>query len=146
MNGAEVLQLCRLVKACCPSQAFDEYSVDAWALILGSYDYADAKAAVAELVSLPLDPGKARYVEPGHIIGGIKRIRQKRIEQTPMPEPPSGLTVGEYITWQKHTHHAIAAGTYRDTQPPQTTHPELVAQILDIARTHTIDAEEGTHP
>lgn len=139
MNAAEVLQLCRLVKACCPSQVFDEYTPQAWELILSGYDYADAKTAVAALVSAPLEPGRSRYIEPGHIIGGIKRIREKRVADNPMPEPPAGLTVAEYITWQRTTRDAIASGTYRPPTDPQPARPEVVALIRQAAGALAID-------
>ena len=51
MNTNDALHICRLVKACCPSQAFDEYTADAWSLVLSGYSFADAKAAVASIVS-----------------------------------------------------------------------------------------------
>ena len=134
MNAAEVLQLCRFVKACCPSQVLDEFTPQAWAVILGRYDYADAKQAVAELVSTPLDQGKARYVEPGHIIGGIQRIRQRRLGQIAMPEPPPGLDAGEYQTWQLRTREAIASGTYTPPNEPKAiASPHRIAELIHQA-------------
>lgn len=141
MNTAEVLQLCRLVKACCPSQVFDAYTPDAWALILGGYDYDDAKRAVAEMVSAPLDPGKARYIEPGHIIGGIGRIRRQRLEGA-MPEPPSGLGTDDYLAWLRTTRAAVASGTYVPTAVVEQARPELVAQVRAIAASLSIGTDE----
>ena len=112
MNRTEIVKLGRLVKACCPSQQFDEFTPDAWMLILASYDYEDAKAAVAAIASAPLEPGKSRYIEPGHIIGGVNRIRAKRLELTLMPTPPAGLTADAYMVWHRRTREQIAAGTY----------------------------------
>ena len=141
MNAAEVLKLCRLVKACCPSQALDEFTPQAWALILGGCDYEDAKQAVAELVSLPLEPGKARYVEPGHIIAGVQRIRSKRLQQT-MPEPPSGLDAAGYLDWLRGTRAAIASGTY--TPPPELKAIANPARIAELIHQATPNPERTT--
>lgn len=138
MNAAEVLQLCRLVKACCPSQTLDEYTPQAWGLILADCAYVDAKQAVAELVRLPLEPGRARYIEPGHIIAGVQRIRSKRLAES-MPEPPSGLDADAYLAWLRTTRAAVADGAYLPPDPPPPARPELVAQIRAIASTLAID-------
>ena len=134
MNAADVLKLCRLVKACCPSQTLDEFTPQAWALILGGCDYDDAKQAVAELTSLPLGPGKARYIEPGHIIGQVHRIRDRRFAALPMPEPPPGLGAGEYVHWLRRTREAIASGTYvPPDQPKAIASPEQIAALIHHA-------------
>lgn len=140
MNAAEILQLCRFVKACCPSQVLDEYTPQAWAVILGRYDYADAKQAVAELVSLPLDQGKARYIEPGHIIGGIQRIRDRRLGQVAMPEPPPGLDAAEYRDWTRRTRNAIASGVYvPPDQPKAIASAQRIAELIRQATPEGID-------
>lgn len=133
MNRTEAAQLCRLVKTVCPSQAFDEFSPEAWTLVLGGYDYDDAKAAVVAIASTP-NEGRSTYIEPGHIIAGIRRIRSKRLEATPLPTPPDGLTVAESVEWQRRTRDQIAAGTYRP-EPAQitTADPERVRAILATA-------------
>ena len=74
MSPEETIALCRLVKAVCPSQALDQYTPDAWALILRHIDYNDAKQAVIDIASQPLEPGRSRYIEPGHIVAQVKRI------------------------------------------------------------------------
>ena len=144
MNHTEAVQLCRVVKALCPSQAMDTHTPEAWALVLSQVTYADAKQAVAELAALPLEPGRARYIEPGHIIAGIRRIRQQRIEQTPMPEPPSGLDAAGYLGWLRATRAAVADGTPQQDTTALPARPELVAQIRAIATAH--DTSERTTP
>ena len=47
MTPTEIVGLVRLVKALCPSQAIDEYTPDAWHLVLDDITVADAKAIVA---------------------------------------------------------------------------------------------------
>lgn len=137
MNAAEILQVCRLVKALCPSQTFDEFTPDAWTLVLGRFGYADAKQALAEIASAPLEPGRSRYIEPGHIVGGINRIRSKRVADTMFPEPPAGLTAAEYATWENRTREAIASGTYRPTERlaiGSATEGQVKALIHEAAR------------
>lgn len=144
MNRADAVKLCRLVKSLCPSQTFDEYTPDAWMLILAGYDYDDAKTAVAALVSAPLEPGRARYIEPGHIIGGIDRLRRKRLEAA-MPEPPSGLDTRAYLDWLRRTRAQIANGHTPTPSDAPPARPELVAEIRQIAAGLGIDRQE-THP
>jgi len=141
MIAAEVLQICRLVKACCPSQQFDQYTPDAWGLILGGWDFEDAKAAIAAIVSAPLEPGKSRYIEPGHVIGGVMRIRAKRLDAQLVPAPPAELeSAAEQIAWQRRVREQIARGTYRPpTDPPQVGSPARRDMALTAA-TPTMEA------
>ena len=111
MNRTEIVQLCRLVKAVCPSQAIDQFTPDAWTLILGHVAYEDAKAAVVALAAVEAEPGKSHYIEPRHILGQVRRIRTKRIEDYGPVDPPSGLDAAEYLAWQRATLDAIASGT-----------------------------------
>ena len=46
MTPHETLLLTRYVKACCPQQAIDEYTPDAWHDLLGDLSLADCRAAV----------------------------------------------------------------------------------------------------
>ena len=114
MNRVEATATCRLVAACCPSQTFDEWSPEAWAAMLDDVDFEDARQAVIHIGKLPLEPGKARYIEPGHIRYQVTRIRQGRLEATRMPEPPSGLTPAEYQAWHSDVRHAIASGHWTE--------------------------------
>lgn len=134
MNRSEIIKLGRLVKACCPSQQFDEYTPDAWTLILAGYNFDDAKAAVSALASTPLEPGKSRYIEPGHIIAGILRIRAKRLEATPLPSPPAGLDSAGYLSWERRTREAIASGHYVPSDaPPAIPAPGGLAELVRSA-------------
>jgi hypothetical protein len=110
VNQSEAIMICRLVKAACPSQAVDTYSPDAWAFMLDDIDYDDAKAAVRYLGRLDLEPGKSRYIEPGHVIAQVKRIRAKRIDDYGPVDPPAGLEPSEYLGWLRATNDAIASG------------------------------------
>ena len=141
MNAAEVLQLCRLVKACCPSQTIDQYTPDAWLAILGRYDYRDAQQAVYDLASAPLEPGRSRYIEPGHIIGGVQRIRGKRLDLTPLPAPPAGLDSADYLAWSVQAREAIASGRYAPTETaPAIPAPEGLADLVRAAQPRALAA------
>ena len=110
MNRTEAVQLARLVKALCPAQALDQYTPDAWALVLGAVDYEDAKAAVVHLGSVELEPGKARYIEPGHIVAEVRRIRRKRLDAHGPLVPPAGLDSAQYLAWLRGATRQAASG------------------------------------
>ena len=134
MSPEETIALCRLVKAVCPSQALDQYTPDAWALILRHIDYNDAKQAVIDIASRPLEPGKSRYIEPGHIIGGVRRIRSQRIEDYGPVSPPAGLDTAGYMDWLCETRHLIGSGLPPARQAVEVTAApngaELIATIM----------------
>ena len=130
MNTAEALRLCRLVKAVCPAQAMDEFTPDGWALTLGRYSYDDAKAAVVVLASMPLEPGRSRYIEPGHIIGGINRLRTQRLTETQLPNPPAGLDAAGYVGWLRAQRAAIAAGQQPTAAQLPPADPRRMAQLM----------------
>ena len=138
MNRADVVKLCRLVKTLCPAQALDQYTPDAWAIVLGHLDYTDAKQAVGSLASLPLEPGRARYIEPGHIIAEVRRIQDRRLADAPMIDPPAGLGPVEYLDWLRTTRRQIAAGTYQPPERQIGTGHRPVAELIAEA-TPTID-------
>lgn len=149
MNPNETLQICRMVKSLCPSQAMDQYTPDAWAVVLASCGFSDAKQAIGNLAAMPLEPGKSRYIEPGHIIGEVQRIRAKRLELTPFPEPPAGLDGQQYTAWKREVRDQIAAGTY---QPEPTgaieASPGRIGSLIREARPALTNgtAPERTQP
>jgi hypothetical protein len=72
MNMEQTVTLCRTVKACCPAQAFDRYTPDAWYVVLGDYDFEEAMTAVRVLAST------LRFIAPADIIQEIKHMRNER--------------------------------------------------------------------
>jgi len=134
VNTTEILQICRMVKAFCPSQQFDQYTPDAWTLVLSDQPFEDAKQAIVDIARAPLDMGKSRYIEPGHIIGVILRIRARRLAEAGTPSPPAGLDADEYLRWHRQTNHAIATGTLGPLEVESTpADPERVRAIIDEA-------------
>ena len=97
-NPDEVKAILRKVTAYCPSMKMTEDTPLAWAEALMRFNVDDCMQAVANLGGAPLEPGKARYIEPGHVAWEVRRIRSKRVEgfDASMIDMPPGLTVREY--------------------------------------------------
>lgn len=85
MTPSETVLLARYVKACCPQQAIDEYTPDAWHDLLGDLTLTDCRAAVAAVAK------RQPFVAPAEIRGEVKRIREDRLARTPLPAPPAEL-------------------------------------------------------
>ena len=135
MSPEETVALCRLVKAICPSQALDQYTPDAWALILRHIDYNDAKQAVIDIASRPLEPGKSRYIEPGHIIAQVKRIRAQRLADHGPLIPPPGLDgTTEYLAWIRQASAVVASGGSLPTPPAVAADPGRSAAAIASIR------------
>lgn len=131
MSPEETVALCRLVKAVCPSQALDQYTPDAWALILRHVDYSDAKQAVIDIASQPLEPGKSRYIEPGHIIAQVKRIRAQRLTDHGPLIPPPGLDgTAQYLAWIRQASAVVASGGSLPTPPAVAADPGRSAAVI----------------
>lgn len=65
----------RYVRACCPQQAIDEFTPDAWHDLLGGYSLADCRAAVAAVTR------RQPFVAPAEIIAEVRRSRRHLEEQ-----------------------------------------------------------------
>ena len=75
MNELELAKLIRFVKALCPAQKFDEFTPDAWELVLEGIQFDDAKAALKTLGT------QLRFIAPSDIAGEVRRIRNVRAAQ-----------------------------------------------------------------
>ena len=85
MTPAEAVMLCRFAKACCPQQAFDEYTPDAWFELLGDLRFDECKAAVVEVTK------RQPFCAPAEIRAQVRRIRYDRVERFGYIEPPAHL-------------------------------------------------------
>lgn len=132
MNNQEAVGLCRVVKALCPHQAIDEHTPDMWGLVLSDIRFEDAKTAVVNLAK------RAPFIAPAEIVAEVKRIREKRLAETPEPSPPDGLSAVEYVKWLRAERAAIADGNppppmpaieapRRDMRPLRDTFKEVGA-------------------
>ena len=119
MTPLESASLCRFAKACCPQQAFDEYTPDAWHELLGDLSFADCKEALTAVVR------RQPFVAPAEIRFEVQQVRNRRIRAFGvMPEPPGGLSEAEYHDWHTRTYRAIANGeitkeTYVEPELPR---------------------------
>lgn len=85
MTPKEAVVLTRYVKACCPQQAMDEFTPDAWHDLLGDLSLADCRAAVV------LVARRQPFVAPSEIRTEVQRVRDKRLRETEIPAPPPEL-------------------------------------------------------
>lgn len=113
MNADEALRICRLAKALSPAQAVDEYTPEAWSLVLRDTRYADAEKALVDL------GGEREWIHVSHIKARVKHIRNERVRAFgTMPEPPPaiGQDPERYHHWYAKTLRAIRDGELtRDT-------------------------------
>lgn len=112
MNRTEAVALCRLAKACCPQQAFDEHTPAAWGELLGDLSFDDAKAALLEVAK------RQPFVAPAEIRTEVRRIRRQRLDAAPPLVPPPDLDPDDvlaYRRWLASARRAIADGK---TPPP----------------------------
>jgi len=75
MTEDEIAKLIRFVHALCPAQKFDEYTPDAWELILGDVPFDDARAALKTLGQ------QLRFIAPSDIAQEVRRVRNVRAAQ-----------------------------------------------------------------
>lgn len=110
MTPHETLQLTRYVKACCPQQAMDEYTPDAWHDLLGDLPLADCRAAVIAVAK------KQPFVAPSEIRAEVRSIRDKRFQDAEIPAPPPEL-LDDTDAWRAAVRAGnIAAADGRDPE------------------------------
>lgn len=86
MTKAEAVILCRFAKACCPQQAFDEYTPDAWFELLNDLRFDQCKEAVVRVVK------RQPFVSPSEIRTEVKRIRFDLIDKFGLFDPPPSIS------------------------------------------------------
>ena len=126
MTPEQSLAVLRKVVAYCPAMAgqvgHGGEAHLAWAEALAHVDFTDACTAVANLGTKPLEPGQTLWIQPGHVIAEVRRIRHKRIEQTEgrltgAPEDAAG-----YLAWLKRSREELGDGTYMPPAIESTGH------------------------
>lgn len=73
MNRQEAVALARYVKACCPQQAIDEYTPDAWHDLLGDLDLDACRQAAARVAR------RQPFVAPAEIRTEVRAERERRL-------------------------------------------------------------------
>jgi hypothetical protein len=114
----ETLILTRFVKACCPQQAIDRYTPDAWYRLLKDLDFADCERAVETVAN------RQPFVAANEIRAEVKRHREAQIAHALIPPPPSELTYDDpaYRKALAENIHAAASGEL----PPATDGPAII--------------------
>lgn len=118
MTPQEAVALCRFTAACCPSQKFDEYTPDAWGLLLDTVRFDDAKDAVVTVAR------KQPWVSPAEIIAEVRKMRAKRIDEYGPITPPADLDPDDtvaYVAWWRDVQQKIADG---DLKPKELELPK----------------------
>lgn len=112
MTPSEVVVLARYVKACCPQQAIDEFTPDAWHDLLGDLRLEDCRSAVADIAKLQ------PFVGPSEIRSRVKEVRQERLDRTPVPPAPPHIAGNgdAYREWHGTWRKRIADGDWTGPQ------------------------------
>lgn len=116
MTLDETADLLRTIRAICPAQAQDEYSPEAWNLVLDDVSLPDATAAVRR-IARSASP-KPLWIDPRQILNEVRRIRAARLDATPTSGAPTDPAA--YCQWLKATRQHIASGNA--TQSPALDH------------------------
>lgn len=95
MTPEEAVKICAFTSACCPAQKFDEFTPDAWGLILEDVRFEDAKHAVVEIKK------RSTWVDPSDIIREVKKVRAKRIDEHGPITPPADLDAIDEAAWMR---------------------------------------------
>lgn len=114
MNQQEAIALCRVARACCPQQAFDQYTPDAWGELLGDLMFEDAKAGLLEVAK------RQPFVAPAEIRAEVRRIRRQRLDAAPPLVPPDELDPDDevaYRRWLANARRSAASGIPSMTSP-----------------------------
>jgi len=117
VNVSEATLLLRKVRALCPSQAIDDLTGPAWAEVLADIDFAAAEEALMAIVRQPLPLHRSRYIEPGHLIGEVRRLHRDRIERYGTPPVPADLDGDDYREYFTLAREAIGSGAVPPGQP-----------------------------
>lgn len=111
MNREEAVALCRYVKACCPQQAIDTYTPDAWHDLLGDLDLTDCRQA-ARIVA-----ARQPFVSPSEIRAEVQRIRSNRLHDFQYIPVEGDSDPQVYLAALRAQRTAVADGQ-REAAPP----------------------------
>ena len=124
MNRQETVALTRYVKACCPQQAIDEYTPDAWHDLLGDLDLDACRQAAARVAR------RQPFVAPAEIRAEVRSERQQRLaicrSDTFMPHGETADNTAAYLREVRQRIRTVAAGSGAGSQA-LAVHPERTA-------------------
>lgn len=125
MNDQEMATLVRFVKALCPAQKIDEYTPDAWTLVIGDLEFADAEAAVKKL-------GRAQaFIAAADIATEVGRMRAARLASYVETEPD----VEDPDDWRAYM-AALRAGRFKAASGTTELRPRPMHAITAKAFQH----------
>lgn len=132
MTPTETTKLCRIARAACPAQAVDEYTPDAWHLLLGDLDFTTAQVALIEVAK------RQPFVAPAEIRAEVHRRRRARLEVAGTAStPPRDLDpddVPAYLAWLADVRRRIADGHTPDTTPTVERRRDVVAELGHVGK------------
>jgi hypothetical protein len=123
MNHAEAGELLARIQVH-DNRQVGEVTIEEWQHDLASIDYGDALAAVREHRR-----ASTEYLTANHVIQGVKRIREKRLEgfdadMVDYPGDPDDIP--GYLAWRRRTVALVASGG----QPPPADRAQLVTRPM----------------
>lgn len=133
MKPTEVVMLTGYLRAHFPSQPVDEYTTEALEETLRNYPPNDCRKALLNIA----ERGE-KWCSPTDIKAEVKRIREKRIRDYGIIQPPADLdpdNVVGYQQWLTAMNQKIADGTL--SAPPALEAPasrEHVARVAELTR------------
>ena len=107
MTRPEAVTLCRLAKAACPQQAFDEYTPDAWFELLSDLRFDECKEALFKVAR------EQPFCSPAEIRKAVRSVRSDRLARFgAMPTPPFELNGDPRaeVEWAKAIRQRVADG------------------------------------
>ncbi len=120
MNRQEAVALTRYVKACCPQQAIDEYTPDAWHDLLGDLDLDICRKAAARVAR------HQPFVAPADIRAEVRAERHRRLaairSDALLPHGEIADDVPAYLKEAQERVRALAAMD-RQAAPPTLDAP-----------------------
>ena len=145
MTPSETVLLARYVKACCPQQAIDDYTPDAWHDLIGDLPAADCREAAAAVAR------RQPFVSPAEIRTEVRRIRTDRLAREIVPAPPHELTdePGRYQAWTQARVRQIADGFKLPSAiaaPVGETAPPPIAELRERLGPSAIEPPERLLP
>ncbi|WP_130865834.1 hypothetical protein [Acidipropionibacterium timonense] len=125
MNLDQTTDLVRTIRAICPAQAQDEWTPEAWHLILDDIDLRDALTAVRTIARR--HDTRPLWIDPRQIRTEVHRVHDDRLDRARLDHPPTDPDA--YRQWLRDTRHHIA--NHHSTQPqaleatPQPQEPRI---------------------
>jgi hypothetical protein len=126
MNREQAIVLCRYVKACCPQQAIDEYTPDAWHDLIGDLRFEDCREAVKAIA------GRQPFVAPSEIRDQVKKIREKRLHDFQYVPVPGDENTAVYLKNLREQRAAVADGLREPAPALEAPDTEQAAQIRQL--------------